>query len=85
MGFGYGMMGGLGGFGGLGWMGWIFQIVILIAVISLIVYGIRRFTGKDGYHSHTSNDALQILAERFAKGEISAEEYRTMREHLKTR
>lgn len=84
MGFGYGMMGGFGRLGGgFGWIGWIFQLVILIAVIYLVVYAIRRFTPRDRYHSHSSNDALQILAERFARGEISAEEYKRMKDQLK--
>lgn len=87
MGPGYGMMrgfGGLGGFGGFGVFGWILQILVLIAVVYLVVYAVRAFSGNQKQqHSSATNDALRILAERFARGEISAEEYKTMKDHLK--
>jgi uncharacterized membrane protein len=79
MGFGYGMM---GRFGGFGWMGWIFQLIILLAIVMLVVYAVRSFSRK-AHVSSSSDAALQILAERFARGEISAETYRSMKENLK--
>jgi putative membrane protein len=81
---GYGMTGGLGGgFGGFAWIGWIFQIVILAAVIYLVVYAIRSFSGNTKQRLSASDEAQDILAQRFARGEISAEDYRSMKNQLK--
>lgn len=78
---GFGMMGGFGG--GIGWIGWIFQIVILVAVIYLVVYAIRSFSGNTKRDAGFSAEAQDILAQRFARGEISAEEYKSMKDQLK--
>ena len=59
------------------------QIVILVAVIYLVVYAIRSFSGNQKHHSSASNEAQEILAQRFARGEISAEDYKTMKDQLK--
>ncbi len=72
--FGYGGFGnGFGrGFGGssgsffLITMG--IRIIILIAIIFIIVKLFKKYT-------NSSNSALKILDEKFAKGEISEEEY----------
>jgi putative membrane protein len=68
------MMGGLGGFG----MG--FGIILWVAVIALIVWmlvrlfpGIQQQTGAGG--SVAGETAEEILRQRFARGEISAQEY----------
>ena len=82
MGPGYGIMGGFGNFG-FGWFGWIFQILVLAAVIYLVFYAVRSFSPNHKHHVSSSEQALQILAERFARGEISAEEYKAMKEQLK--
>ncbi|PWI54694.1 hypothetical protein BM613_13680 [Sulfoacidibacillus thermotolerans] len=74
---GYGMMGGWGGFG---LIGLIFQIAALIAIVYLVMYAVRFFSGN--HRSSHADDAQKILAERFARGEISAEEYRSMKEQL---
>lgn len=78
---GFGMMGGFGG--GFGWIGWIFQIVVLVAVIYLVVYAVRSFSGNSKHRISASDEAENILAQRFARGEISAEEYKSMKDQLK--
>ncbi|QQE79811.1 SHOCT domain-containing protein [Alicyclobacillus sp. SO9] len=82
---GYGMMGGFGGGlgGGVGWIGWIFQIVILVAVIYLVIYAVRSFSGNTKHRSSSSDEAQEILAQRFARGDISAEDYKSMKDQLK--
>jgi len=77
------MMGGFFG-GGLGWIGmifgFIFFIAIVIGVILLIVWLVRRsaynITDKTGTHS------LEILKERYAKGELTKEQYENMKKEL---
>ncbi len=64
MGWGYGMMG--------GWFGMFIQLVL----IAVIAYAVVRLSGhnRTGYRSSYDN-SLDILNERFARGEISEEEY----------
>ena len=83
MGFGYGM----GGFGGL------VSLLILILLVVGVIYlwraidsGRHHQTGgsTDGSTTPTSEDsALQILRERYARGEIDKEEFERRKEGLK--
>lgn len=73
---GIGMMGGWGVFGGLLMLlFWIF----LIAGIVWLVLAVTRAQGR----GEQGGDALAILSERLARGEIDAEEFRTRRAALK--
>lgn len=77
-GSGYGMMGGYGGYG-MGPIGMIVWIVIIIAVVVAIVWLVRSLAGSGG-HSQLSlgprrSPGLDVLEERYAKGEIQREEY----------
>ena len=63
------------GYNGMNWgmgFGWIIGIVLLI----LIIWVIFR-TVNGGYNTtvHSSKSAMDILKERYAKGEIDANEY----------
>jgi putative membrane protein len=75
------MMWGYWNNGGLGWMGWLgmgIGMLINLAIVGLIIYLVVRAFSKDGFrdtHTNYSNSAVQILKERFAKGEIDEEEY----------
>jgi putative membrane protein len=69
------------GFGGFGMIfGFIFFVAIVIGVILLIVWLVRRpgynITDKTGTHS------LEILKERYAKGELTKEQYENMKKEL---
>lgn len=73
-GYGYGMMGDWGA----GWM--FFHGFFWLLVLALIVVGIVllvRSTGSDDKREQTSRRArgLDILEERYARGEINREEY----------
>jgi putative membrane protein len=64
-----------------GWgMWWIFPLIMLLMVagcIAMITHGSAR-TGRhhaDSPQSDPTRSALQILNERFARGEIQREEY----------
>ena len=74
---------------GDGWGGWIAGAVMMIAfwgsLVLLIVLAIRwiddRRPDARG-ETQPRSDARQILAERFARGEISAEEFEDRRRVL---
>lgn len=72
MGFGYGMMGGFG--------------IIPLLLIALIIYAVVKLVQGSNGNSNTGkqgNDALDILNQRFANGEISEEEYNKMKKILR--
>lgn len=69
---------GLGGLdGGFFGIGWLFMIIFWGVVIWAIIALVRHFSGRDNDWQMKSKDdeALRILNERYAKGEISKEEY----------
>jgi putative membrane protein len=65
-------------YGGAGWFGWIWMglmmIVFSVVVILLVVWAIRSST-RGPATTPPSSGALSILEERFARGEISSEEF----------
>jgi len=72
----------MGGFGGFGLIGMILNLVITIGVIVglvlLVVWAVRRMSGNSaqpGSLSLTGQSARDIAQARYAKGEISREEY----------
>ena len=57
----------------MGWYGGgVMMIVFWAALIALIVWAVREASGRSVHHS---SQALNILKERYAKGEISKEEF----------
>lgn len=68
---------------GMGWM-WLWWLLILVGVAA-IVFGLVR-TGRPGAAgggtAQSASTARQILDERFARGEIDEDEYRTRRRAL---
>ncbi len=93
VGFGNGgMMGGLGGLGvGMFGIGVIFMVVFWVLVIWGIVSLIRWLSYSSGagagpmhpmHHGGSSASALQILHERYARGEINKEEYEQKKKDL---
>jgi len=67
--------------GGWMWFGGILMIIFWVAVILLVVWLVRRMSGPGMGMSHTS-DALSIAKERYAKGEISHEEFEKIKKNL---
>ena len=77
--YGYGHMmwgGGYGLFGGL------MMLVFWGVIIAFIVLAIRWYT--DNQKVPSKSDAMNILRERFAKGEIDAEEFETRKKALES-
>ncbi len=59
--------------------GWFTGLVFLVIIIWLII----RTVNHDAYHrSHSSNSALDILKERYAKGEIGKDEFEEKRKQI---
>jgi putative membrane protein len=65
---------------GLLW--WILIIIPMIGIIVLIIYVVIRETRGQDRQSERKT-ALEILKERYAKGEITTEQFQKMSEELK--
>ena len=59
--------------GGAGW-GWVFPFLMLL-LIGACIYLMVRMGGGHRHRDTGDSTALHILSERFAKGEISREEF----------
>jgi len=64
------------------WMGvgWFLMVLFWIAVIGVIIWAVVRFTR--GTSSGRSSNALDIARERYARGEISREEFERIKKDL---
>ena len=73
---------------GMGWGGWLLMTLTTVAFWAVVVFGIvALFRGSGGPGSRDGRrdgDARRILDERFARGEIDAEEYRSRQSTLST-
>ncbi|MCF6357277.1 MAG: SHOCT domain-containing protein [Draconibacterium sp.] len=69
------------GLNGMGWgmgFGW---IIGLVAVI-LIIWVISRTVNKNNYFDDPDKSAFEMLKERYARGEISKEQYEQTRSDI---
>lgn len=57
---------------------WVFWIVLLI----VLVFVIKLIFSPTGKNSSSSDEALEILKKRFAKGEIDEEEFERLKKKL---
>jgi putative membrane protein len=77
MGYGYGLMG----------LGWVWMMTIPIALLGLIIYAAVRLANGSSqrYDSkyQNSSQAMEILNQKFANGDINEEEYKRKKELLK--
>jgi putative membrane protein len=74
--------GGYGGYGGpLIWIGHALGILVFIAIIVGIVF-LVRYLVRQSRRAGSEDSALEILKRRYAKGEISKEEYAEKRRDL---
>ena len=80
---GYGPFGGFGGFGGWDFLGFGLHGVGMLVFWGLLIWGaivlFRQATGG----GQVQPGALAILAERFARGELTQEQFTDMRKALR--
>ena len=86
--WGSGMMGGMGGMMGCGWgpagnpwwniVSLLFWLLVLAGLALLVVWAVRQAGPADA----VSRRPLEILRERYARGEITREQYEQMRQDL---
>lgn len=73
---------------GPGWGGWLLMIFGTVALWALVVVAVVAFARglrEDGLRRGPGEvDPRRLLDERFARGEINAEEYRERRDLLET-
>ena len=75
---------------GFGLLGLLVMLLFWVGLILLAVWLVRAiFTGSSNSHTYTSrhgestnSNALEILAQRYARGEITREQYEIMKEDL---
>ena len=79
----YGLYNGYEGWGIGNMMGWfgggIMMVAFWVLLIALIVWVIREIGGKN---SRSNSNALDILKERYAKGEIDKREFEEKKKDL---
>jgi putative membrane protein len=75
-----GSYGWMGGFGGAGGFGMFVGALVWLAIIVLLVWGVGGLFGRRTTDART--DALEILRNRFATGEITAPEFEIARRAL---
>lgn len=75
------------GWGGM-WFGWLFMIGLTVAFVYFIVWLVRLSTPGTGTgqasHGQRAEAALDILQVRYARGEITREEYLDMQAALRS-
>ena len=73
---------------GWGWEAWLPMMLVMLAFLGVVVWAVaiftRSWTSRPPYHDHVEHDddPKRLLDERFARGEIDEEEYRTRRDVL---
>jgi putative membrane protein len=63
---------------GMGW-GWIIGLIVLVLIVWLVVWSVNQ---NKGVNQSSEKSPLDILKERYAKGEIDKEEYEQRKKDL---
>jgi putative membrane protein len=71
---------------GMGWFGMIFMIIfwglIIVGLVLLIRWLIQNTSSRASSDVSTGSKAMDILKERYAKGEINRDEFESMKKDL---
>jgi putative membrane protein len=71
---------------GVGWFGMIFMIIfwglIIVGLVLLIRLLIQNASGKAHSGVSTGSKAMDILKERYARGEINLDEFESMKKDI---
>lgn len=73
---------------GMGWGGWLVMTLVMIAFWGIVIWGLVAIFRGSVRDTGTAagarrRDPMEILDERFARGEIDAEEYRARQDVLR--
>jgi putative membrane protein len=68
-------------YGGFGGFGMIFMLLFWVGIVVLVVWGVRNL-GNNRTERDISNRGLEILEERYARGEIDTDEFNRRRSEL---
>jgi len=72
--------------GGPGWgmmgLGFILMIIFWAVVIGLVVWGVRHYTRRQ--NNSTNDSAIEIARQRYAKGEITKEQFEQLKKDLQS-
>lgn len=87
---GFRIFSGCCGWGGIfgihGWIGLVLNILTIIGIIWLVVWAVRRITNVGGKnvmpHQPSEQSPIEILHLRYARGEITREQYKEMLKDL---
>ncbi len=78
---------GFSNYGGLAWGAMLIvglvKLVILVGIVVLAVVLVRRLSQPNQTGGHHADDALAVLKARYARGEITREQFLQMKEDLK--
>ncbi len=67
---GYGMM-------GFGLIGLLFNLLVLVGIVGLVVWAVKSFSARNHVEAR-GESAREILQARYARGEITREQYQEM-------
>jgi len=74
-------MHGFGGFGGWWLFGMLFWVAVIVGVVALVVWAVRS-AGRGASAAAPGGDALAVLKLRYARGEITREQFEQMRKDI---
>jgi len=69
---------------GWGWGGWLAMTLTMLAFWGFVAWVVVTLVRQPGARHETAPDAEEILAERFARGDIDEEEYTKRRAILRS-
>jgi len=69
---------------GWGWMvfGGLWMVVFWGGIIALIVWGVKKLTERGGTSTGERRSALDIAKERYARGEITKDQFEQLKKDL---
>lgn len=68
---------------GYGAWGMLWMLLVMVGVVLLVIWGVRQMSGTGPRPGRSR--AVEILEERYARGEIDREEFETRRRDLEAK